>query len=181
MFRASFAVLACVAVPFATSQDSSQHLRGAAQAAEATVNGSSSVVVPSATPMDANVSHEQKVENAQREIDAAVANSNATDNSTLSSAFWGWHHGVAGETCCMCAVQNGWETILYSAADYDHWYGSHSAQWECMHECPQRCGSDWHHGRYFGCYDESHLHEMDSRYGHSSGYSIAYGHFGGIC
>jgi len=105
---------------------------------------------------------------------------NQSMNHTLSAA-WGWHHGIFGETCCMCQVRTGWETLLYSVEDYHHWNGGHSAQWRCLHECPQKCGSNWHHGNYFGCFDESHLYEMDRRYGHTSGYRISYGHFGSIC
>merc|ERR1712187_981775 len=108
-----------------------------------------------------------------------MGRSNAT-NETLSAAWWGWHHGIFGETCCMCSVQNGWSTLLYSAEDYHHFFGGHDAKWRCLHDCPRRCESDWHHGRYFGCYDEEHLREMDRMYGHRSGYQVYYGHFGDL-
>merc|ERR1719343_469363 len=121
------------------------------------------------------------------EKDSQVLNStngglgeNISSNASLSSA-WGWHHGILGETCCMCQVRTGRVTLLYSAEDYHHWYGGHSAQWRCLHECPRKCNSNWHHGNYFGCFDESHLYAMDQRYGHASGYQISYGHFGSIC
>merc|ERR1711976_973842 len=127
----------------------------------------------------ANVSHEQRVEQAQRDMQTAMLNSTA--NSTVASSWFGWQHGIVGETCCMCSVRSGWNTLLYSAEDYSNWFGGHNARWRCEHECARKCEADWHHGRYFGCYDEAHLHELDNRYGHRSGFSIFYGHFGNIC
>ena len=175
--RLSFATIAFAIVPFTSAQDASQHLRGAANVTDPEVN--SSVFVASTIPVSVNLSPVQKVEDAQRDIDAAVARS--ASNSTISSSWFGWQHGIGGETCCMCSVQMGSETLLYSAEDYNHWFGSHAARWQCDRECARKCGSDWHHGRYFGCYDESHLRAMDNRCGHTSGYRIYYGHFGGIC
>merc|ERR1712087_398357 len=92
---------------------------------------------------------------------------------TVASSWFGWQHGIVGETCCMCSVRSGWDTLLYSAEDYSNWFGGHDARWRCEHECASKCESDWHHGRYFGCYDESHLHELDNRYGHRSGYRLS--------
>ena len=101
------------------------------------------------------------------EITSEMANRSHDSNDTLSTSWWGgWHHGSAGETCCMCSAHMGITTLLYSAEDYHHFYGSHDARWQCLHECPRKCESDWHHGRYFGCYDESHLMAMDRMYGH---------------
>lgn len=128
------------------------------------------------TPMAA----EQKVLDAQADIEEAITISKGFENMSVSASWWD-HHGVSGETCCMCSVHVGYTTILYSAEDYHHWYGSHNAMWKCMHDCKWRCESNYHHGRYFGCYDERHLQEMDRQYGHRSGYSIQYGHFGSIC
>merc|ERR1711879_243751 len=123
---------------------------------------------------------DEKLKFATAAIEASVA-SGGSDNSTLSASWWGWHHGVFGETCCMCSSWAGHTTVLYSAADYHHWYGSHNAKWQCLHDCPSKCASNWHHGRYFGCYDEQHLKEMDRLYGHRDHYTLAYGHFGNLC
>jgi hypothetical protein len=128
------------------------------------------------TAMDA----EQKVLVAQADIEEAVTLSRDLGNMSVSASWWD-HHGAQGETCCMCSVHVGHTTILYSAEDYHHWYGSHNAMWKCMHDCRWKCESDYHHGRYFGCYDERHLQQMDRQYGHKSAYSIQYGHFGSIC
>merc|ERR1712137_495464 len=125
-----------------------------------------------------NSTHEARVEQAQTEMQSAM---NLTDNSSVSSSWFNWQHGIVGETCCMCSIRSGWSTLLYSAEDYSNWFGGHNARWRCEHECARKCESDWHHGRYFGCYDEAHLHELDNRYGHRSGFSIYYGHFGNIC
>merc|ERR1712039_615713 len=104
------------------------------------------------------------------------------EGSEVSATRWGgWHHGIPGETCCMCQANMGFTTLLYSAEDYHHMYGTHNAWWQCQHECPRKCQSDWHHGRFFGCYDERHLMRMDRDFGRRRGYSIYYGHFGGLC
>jgi hypothetical protein len=132
--------------------------------------------------MTAQVAAEQQVLDAQADIEEAISRSKGFENMSVSvSASWWDHHGVQGETCCMCSVYVGHTTILYSAEDYHHWYGSHNAMWKCMHDCRWRCEHNYHHGGYFGCYDERHLQEMDRLYGHRSGYSIQYGHFGSIC
>merc|ERR1719188_219462 len=73
----------------------------------------------------------------------------AANSTAASGSGWGWHHGVSGETCCMCQVRTGWTTLLYSAEDYSHKWGDHNAMWHCHNECPRKCGSDWHHGSYF--------------------------------
>merc|ERR1719251_444732 len=91
--------------------------------------------------------------------------------------------GIMGlqEKHVVCAPHTWASPLSYSAEDYHHFYGSHDARWQCLHECPRKCESDWHHGRYFGCYDESHLMAMDRMYGHRDGYTVYYGHFGDLC
>merc|ERR1712176_1654752 len=135
-----------------------------------------------ATQLEVSVERDMQLQKMDAAIGSVVsANDSTSLNETLSASWWGWHHGIAGETCCMCSVQNGWTTLLYSAEDYHHFFGGHDAKWRCFHDCPSRCESDWHHGRYFGCYDEDHLKTMDRMYGHRSGYEIYYGHFGDLC
>ena len=141
-------------------------------------------VLNSIVQLEASTGMPAEMKRAQQElieasVDGNSSRSNAT-NETLSASWWGGR-GIFGETCCMCSVQNGWSTLLYSAEDYHHFFGGHDAKWRCLHDCPRRCESDWHHGRYFGCYDEEHLREMDRMYGHRSGYQLYYGHFGDLC
>lgn len=150
------------------------------------------MALPEETDATAASSEHEFPELTAEEIDAPAAapkpmvdwnlDANLTASAASVSGWWGWHHAVAGETCCMCQVSMGFQgTLLYSAEDYDHMFGTHTAMWQCQFDCPRKCGADWHHGRYFGCFDEQHLMEMDRRYGHMDGYSIFYGHFGGLC
>merc|ERR1712222_284100 len=92
----------------------------------------------------------------------------------------GWGHGIFGETCCMCSKHVGWNTVIYAAADYQHYFGSHAASWWCMQQCEVKCHLMG--GHLFGCYDEQHLLQMDTRYGRQAGYQILHNqHFGNIC
>merc|ERR1712176_770364 len=79
---------------------------------------------------------------------------------------------IPGETSCMCQMSMGFTTLLYSAEEYHHMYGTHNASWQCQHECPRKCASDWHHGRFFGCYDQQHLIQMERDFGHRPGYTL---------
>jgi len=116
---------------------------------------------------------------ARADLEAALANVTGTPQVRLRGAA-GWGHGIFGETCCMCARQLGFLTVLYAAADYSQFLGSHNAAWWCDLECEGKCLLQG--GHRFGCYDEQHLLQMDAMYGHRTGYRILHdNHFGNIC
>jgi hypothetical protein len=91
-----------------------------------------------------------------------------------------WGHGIFGETCCMCSMHFGRNTLLYAAEDYSHFFGGHNAFWRCQHSCESKCHRRG--GHVFGCYDEQHLLALDRYYGHRTGYQILHDqHYGNIC
>ena len=70
--------------------------------------------------------------------------------------------------------------LFPAAEDYSHFFGGHSALWQCQHSCELECLKKG--GHQFGCYDEQHLVIMDRLYGHRSGYTILHDdHYGNIC
>jgi len=151
------------------------------EAAEATPQ----LQVPAAADADAALFQTANAtEQARLDLEAVVAAAAMTSSGGGGAANLrgtaGWGHGIFGETCCMCSQHLGFTTVLYAAEDYSHFFGGHAANWWCQQECEVKC----HYrtgGHMFGCFDEQHLQDMDRRYGHMSGYSIYYGHFGGIC
>jgi len=115
--------------------------------------------------------------NATEQAKLDLANITSLGNLRGTS---GWGHGIFGETCCMCSKHVGWNTVIYAAADYQHYFGSHAASWWCMQQCEVKCHLMG--GHLFGCYDEQHLLQMDTRYGRQAGYQILHNqHFGNIC
>jgi len=117
---------------------------------------------------------------AQARLDLAAAVNASAEASSHLRGSTGWRHGIPGETCCMCSMHVGFNTVLYAAADYSHFFTGHAADWQCQRECEMKCHIRG--GHYFGCYDEQHLLAMDRLYGHRSGYQILHDvNFGGIC
>merc|ERR1711933_619485 len=115
--------------------------------------------------------------NATEQAKLDLANITSAGNLRGTS---GWGHGVFGETCCMCSKSVGWNIVLYAAADYQHYFGSHAASWRCTQQCEVKC--HLRGGHMFGCYDEQHLLQLDVRYGHRAGYQILHDQrFGNIC
>merc|ERR1719414_756931 len=172
--------------PTTTTMAPSQDTSGAPKT-ESTASGVSSPPTTTMAPSQ-DTSGAPKTESKASGVSSPPKDTNTTErelsegSAEVSAEWWGnWHHGIPGETCCMCQQNLGHTTLLYSAADYHHMYGSHNAWWQCQHDCPRRCGQDWHHGSFFGCYDEQHLLAMDRQYGRRHGYSLFYGHFGNLC
>jgi len=127
----------------------------------------------------ASVAEANATAQARLDLEAAVNASSAEASGQLRGSA-GWGHGIFGETCCMCSMHVGFNTVLYAAADYSHFFGGHAAAWYCQRECEVKC--HFRGGHYFGCYDEQHLLAMDRLYGHRSGYQILHDqHFGNIC
>merc|ERR1712032_330357 len=62
--------------------------------------------------------------NATEQAKLDLANITSLGNLRGTS---GWGHGIFGETCCMCSKHVGWNTVIYAAADYQHYFGSHAA------------------------------------------------------
>merc|ERR1712061_714708 len=116
--------------------------------------------------------------NATEQAKLDLANITSAGNLRGTS---GWGHGILGETCCMCSKHVGWNTVLYAAADYRHYgWWAYSAKEECMQQCDVKC--HLRGGHMFGCYDEQHLLQMDTRYGQQAGYQILHDQrFGNIC
>merc|ERR1712061_496405 len=72
----------------------------------------------------------------QAKLDLAAVTASALGNLRGTS---GWGHGIFGETCCMCSMHSGWNTVLYAAGDYSNFFGSHAANWWCQQQCEVRC------------------------------------------
>jgi len=181
------AVLAAVAVCSALSESEAAGMANATSGtAEVQPQGSTSgdgadrsvsEAADEATSEAASIAAANATEQAQ--LDLATLATSAEASANLRGAS-GWGHGIFGETCCMCSMHVGWNTVLYGAADYSNFFGGHAAQWWCQQGCEVKCHSRG--GHMFGCYDEQHLLEMDRRYGHRAGYQILHDqHFGNIC
>merc|ERR1719499_2900024 len=120
----------------------------------------------------------------QAELDIAAVMREAEENEpqgeanlrgSVATGGW-WGHAHAGETCCMCAKTVGQTTLLFAVADYDHTFGVHTAYWWCSSVCGNECANQASH--QFGCYDESHLLQMDRMYGTTT-HSASTPHTGG--
>jgi len=126
---------------------------------------------------DASVAAANATEQARANLAALEASGEASANLRGAS---GWGHGIFGETCCMCSMHVGWNTVLYAAADYSNFFGGHAAQYWCQQQCEAKCY--FRGGHMFGCYDEQLLLALDRQYGHRAGYQILHDqHFGNIC
>ena len=96
---------------------------------------------------------------------------------------WGWgnHHGVTGETCCMCSRRGRrGRTILFAGGDYDHYYGARSAHQQCDRVCELQCALQ--NGHKFGCYEEDDLRRITRRYSGQRNFVIRHQKwYGNIC
>eukprot|EP00434_Breviolum_minutum_P032854 symbB.v1.2.029057.t1/scaffold3142.1/size62523/2 len=101
---------------------------------------------------------------------------------SLRQDNFGWGHGVAGETCCMCYKQFRHKKLMFAGGDWHHHYGNQSAHQHCDAVCEHQCRRIMHKGHKFGCYEEDDLHRKIHRWKHNPHFKIKHEkRYGNIC